>query len=294
MRARGRCIPDGRLGPASLRTRIETLKLLVVAGVVIYAAIAGVIWLAQESLVFYPPAPVAKPAAPRGWRIEDVAITMRDGTRLSGLLALPDAPARPPLVIYFGGNAEEVTAYAGDTPKTYGARAALFVNYRGYGRSEGRPSETALVSDGAEIFDWATRRADVDGSRIAIHGRSIGTGVAVQVAAARPARCIVLTSPFSSAVDVAREFYPWLPVSMLMRHRFDSAARAPGIHIPALIFSGSADTLIAPRHTDRLAAAWGGPVERVKIEGFGHNDIDVHPGYAEAIRAFLDRRLALT
>jgi len=259
---------------------------------VIYAAIVGVIWLAQESLLFYPQPPAAKPAAPAGWRLEDVAITTRDGTRLAGLLALPDAPPRPPLVIYFGGNAEEVTAYAAGTPHTYGARAALYMNYRGYGRSEGKPSETALVSDGVEIFDWAAKRGDVDGSRIAIHGRSIGTGVAVQVAAARPARCIVLTSPFSSALDVAREFYPWLPVSLLLRHRFDSVARAPQIRIPALIFSGSADTIIAPHHTDKLAAAWGGPVERVKVEGFGHNDIDVYPGYAPAIRAFLDRCLA--
>jgi hypothetical protein len=250
-----------------------------------------VVWLAQDSLVFYPRPAVAKPAAPAGWRLEDVAIAMRDGTRLAGLLALPDGPAKPALVIYFGGNAEEVTAFAPEAPQVYGPRAALFVNYRGYGASEGRPSEAALVADGQEIYDWASRRGDIDADRIALHGRSLGTGVAVQVAAAKPARCIILTSPFDSALGVAREMYPWLPVAWLLRHPFDSAARAPKIHTPALILSGSADTLVRPHHSDKLAAAWGGPVERVKLEGFGHNDIDLHPGYAKAIRAFLDRCL---
>ena len=240
--------------------------------------------------MFYPPPAMAKPEAPPGWRLEDVSIAMRDGTRVVGLLALPPAP-KPPLVIYFGGNAEEATSYSAEAPQTYGERAALFVNYRGYGASGGKPGEAALVSDGVEIYDWATHRTDIDASRIALHGRSLGTGVAVQVATARPARCIILTSPFSSTVDVAKEFYPWLPVGLLLRHRFDSGVRAPALKIPALVISGSADTIVRPHHTDKLAAQWGGPVERVKLAGFGHNDIDLHPGYAKAIHAFLDRSL---
>jgi len=290
MRARSGCVPDGRIRAAALRARIETLKVLVLAVAVIYAAIAAIFWLAQDSLVFYPPPAMPKPAAPEGWRIEDVAIVTRDGTRLAGLLALPPVP-RPPLVIYFGGNAEEATGYAAEAQQTYGPRAALFVNYRGYGASAGKPGEAVLVSDGAEIYDWALQRSDVDTARIALHGRSLGTGVAVQVAAARPARCIILTSPFASTVEVAKEFYPWLPVALLLRHRFDSGARAPQLKIPALILSGSADTIVRPHHTDKLAGLWGGTVERVKIEGFGHNDIDLHPGYAKAIQAFLDRCL---
>jgi fermentation-respiration switch protein FrsA (DUF1100 family) len=217
-----------------------------------------------------------------------VAIDTRDGTRLAGVLARPEA-GKPPLVIYFGGNAEEVTAYASHAPETYGPRAALFVNYRGYGASGGRPGEAALISDAAEIYDWASRRGDLDVSRIALHGRSLGTGVAVQLAAARPARCVVLTSPFASALDVAREIYPWLPVAMLLRHPFDSAAHAPKLRASVLILSGSADTLIRPHHSDKLAKLWGGHVERVSFEGFGHNDIDLHPGYAKVIHAFLDR-----
>lgn len=240
--------------------------------------------------MFYPRDAGPRPPAPAGWRLEDVSFAAADGVRLVGLLALPPVE-HPPLVIYFGGNAEEVTSFAPFVAETYGPRAVLLVNYRGYGASGGKPGEAALVADGAALFDWAARRGDIDGTRIALHGRSLGSGVAVQVAAMRPARCVILTSPFDSALEVAKRMYPWLPVSLLMRHPFDSMARAPAITIPALVLIGEADTLIPRGHSERLAAAWGGPVERVSFEGFGHNDLDVNPRYAEAVRAFLERHL---
>jgi hypothetical protein len=229
-------------------------------------------------------------AAPRGWRIEETKLRMRDGVQLAGVLVLPPVP-RPPLVIYFGGNAEDAMLDAPNADQTYGPRAVLLVNYRGYGASGGRPGERALVGDALEIFDWASRRADLDGSRIAVHGRSLGSGVAVQLAAERPARCVVLTSPYSSAVDIAREVYPWLPVALLLRHPFDSASRAPRVKAPALMLIGEADRVIPPRHSHRLAALWGGPVEEVSFPGFGHDDLSLNPRYDAAIRTFLDHRL---
>jgi fermentation-respiration switch protein FrsA (DUF1100 family) len=240
--------------------------------------------------MFYPQPVSGSPSPPPGWRIEEVSLRTPDEKVIAGVLVLPPGE-RAPLVIYFGGNAEEVTSFAGDAAHTYGNRAVLLVNYRGYGRSQGRPAEKLLVQDAAELFDWAARRSDIDAARIALHGRSLGTGVAVQLAAARPARCIVLTSPFSSARDVAREIYPWLPIGLLMRHPFDSAQHAPNLKVPALVLMGDADTLIPKHHSERLASLWGGPVERAAFAGFGHNDIQVTPGYAQTIRAFLDRCL---
>jgi hypothetical protein len=287
MRARSRRIPHGQLGAAALASLV--LKIAASAAF-IYAAVIAVVWLAQDRLIFYPQPAAGRASPPPGWRLEDVSFKTRDGTVLAGVFVLPRA-ARPPAVIYFGGNAEEVTAYASDAQRTYGARAVLFVNYRGYGASAGDPSEKRIVADGIELFDWLRARSDVDGERIAIHGRSLGTGVAVQVAAARTPRCLVLTSPFASARDIAKEIYPWLPVAALLRHPFDSLALAPRLTVPVLIVMGSADTLIAPRHSQALARAWGSPAETVMLEGFGHNDLQLNPRYAESIRAFLDRRL---
>jgi len=270
---------------------VATLKFLAVAALVGYGAVVVLVWFAQEKLLFYPQPPRGKPAAPSGWQLEDVGIATNDGTRLAGVLVSPAQQPRGPLVIYFGGNAEEVTAYASAAAQSYGPRAALLVNYRGYGESGGRPGEKAMVADGLAIYDWAAGRADVDPTRIALHGRSLGTGVAVQVAAARPARCVILTSPFTSALDVARSIYAWLPVALLMRHPFDSMAHAPRLEVPALFLMGDADTLIPMHLSQRLADAWGGPVERETMQGFGHNDLSMHPRYDAAVHAFLGRHL---
>ncbi len=267
-----------------------TLKVLAIGVAVGYFAVAALVWIAQERLLFYPRPVAQPPVPPPGWSSEEVVHVAADGARLSGVLVRP-SPARGPLVIYYGGNAEEVTEYAGTAASTYGPVATLYVNYRGYGRSAGKPGERAIVADMLQLYDWAARRPDVDPERIVLHGRSLGTGVAVQVAAARPARCVILTSPFASARDVAAEIYWWLPVGLLMRHPFDSLALAPTVRKPVLILMGEADTLIPMRHSERLAQAWGGPVERARFPGFGHNDLELHPGYDQAIHAFLVRCL---
>jgi hypothetical protein len=268
---------------------VAALEFLVVAALVGYVLVTALVWALQERLLFYPQPLRGKAAAPPGWSLEEVRINARDGTPLAGVLVKPPA-AKPPLVVYFGGNAEEVTAYAASAAASYGDRAALFVNYRGYGASGGQPGERDLVSDGIEIMDWAARRADLDG-RMAIHGVSLGTGVAVQAALARPPRCLVLTSPYDSLVAVGQRIYPWLPVALLTRHPFDSLAHAPQLKMPALVLMGDADTLIPMHHSQRLAQALGGPVERVVMAGFGHNDLGVSPKYDQAIRGFLDHCL---
>lgn len=289
MRPLGRCLPHGRIGSAALKSLVPiALKVLLIAVIAGYLGVVLLVWLAQDRMLFFPQPPGKPATAPAGWLLEQVSFDTRDGTRLSGLLAVPPI-SRPPLLIYYGGNAEEVTAYAASAADDYGNRAVLLVNYRGYGRSSGRPSEAALVSDALEIFDWAVNLGSIDADRVAIHGVSLGTGVAVQVAAARPVRCVVLTSPFASVREVARERFRWLPVDLLLRHPFDSGLRAPTVKAPALVLVGEADTLIPPHHSARLASLWGGPVERVGFPGFEHNGLQLHPGYAEAIRAFLNR-----
>lgn len=264
--------------------------MVLAAAAVVVAAWAGVcalLWLGQDKLLFYPSPVVGARTAPPGWRLEPVRLPVAEGVALEGLLVLPPTPAPHALVIYLGGNAEEVTAYAGEAA-AWGDRALLLVNYRGYGASGGRPGEAALVADAAQLFDWAARRPDIDPEAIAVHGRSMGTGVAVQLAAQRPVACVVLTSPFTSARDVAASAYPWAPVRWLLRHPFDSAAHAPGIRRPVLILYGERDTLVPPSQSQSLAQRWGGPVETLALPA-GHDDIGLDPRHGEAVRAFLSR-----
>ena len=266
------------------------MKLLLLVAVGGYLGIAALVWFAQERLIFYPRQAAAPARAPEDWKLDEVEVAMRDGARVRGVLLRPPV-ARAALVIYYGGNAEEVTEGAATLARSHGARALLLVNYRGYGHSEGAPTENALLGDALEIHDWAVRQPGIDAGRVAVHGRSLGSGVAVAVAAARPVRCVVLTTPFASALDVAREFYPWLPVGMLLRHRFDSAALAPKVDVPLLVLSADEDTVVKPHHAAKLASLWRGRVEHAKFAGFGHNDIQLAPRYASAIEQFLDRHL---
>jgi dienelactone hydrolase len=250
----------------------------------------ALVWTFQERLLFYPRPVEGIPAAPPGWTLEEISFGASDGTILSGVLAKPPLE-RPALIVYYGGNAEEVSGFAARAREVYGDRAVLLMNYRGYGRSGGNPGERSMVADAIAIFDHMVARRDLDGERVALHGRSLGTGVAVQVAAARSVRCVVLTSPFSSARAVAAGIYPWLPVRWLMRHPFDSTRHAGALTVPALILVGAADQLIPRAHSDELAAAWGGPVTVRAFAGGTHDSVSIAPGYDEAIREFLGRHL---
>jgi pimeloyl-ACP methyl ester carboxylesterase len=122
---------------------------------------------------------------------------------------------------------------------------------------------------------------------VVLMGRSLGSGVAVQVASHRPVRGLILVTPFDSLLEVARHHYRLLPVRLILRQRFDSIAKAPAIRVPLLALMGSADDIIPNASTQNLVAAWGGPARLVTIAGAGHNDISLLEGYWEAIRAFL-------
>ena len=287
MRARDRRLPDGKLGPAPLRAVVELLGAAALLALLGYAAACAALWVMQDRLIFFPSPVMAPPRAPAGWRLEPVSLAMRDGVRVAGVFVRPPTSGPQPLLVYFGGNAEEVTVYAEDA-RSWGERAVLLVNYRGYGSSEGKPGEASLVSDALEIFDWAVAQPQVDRTRVAVHGRSLGSGVAVQLAALRPVACVVLTSPFTSAAEVGAEAYPWMPVRWLIRHPFDSARRAPAIHAPLLVLLGDEDTIVRPALSRRLAGLWGGPAAVVSVRG-DHNDLRMDPRHDEAVREFLSR-----
>jgi pimeloyl-ACP methyl ester carboxylesterase len=161
------------------------------------------------------------------------------------------------------------------------------MNYRGYGDSQGKPSQTAICRDALYILDTLTARENIPMNHIVLMGRSLGSGVAVHVAAHRPVRGVILITPFDSLLNVARHHYPLLPVRWLLKHPFDSAALAPDIKVPALVIMGNQDAIIPNKRSTRLAQVWGGAVETVVIQGAGHNDIQLDPRYWEAVNLFL-------
>jgi pimeloyl-ACP methyl ester carboxylesterase len=262
----------------------------IVIGAAVVLGVPGAMYLLQDSLLFVPqPYVGAAPAAPAGRPVEELEFEAADGVRLRGWLVHRTAPAgRAPLVVYYGGNAEEVSWQATE-PWPVDWSLAL-VNYRGYGASEGKPSERDLYADAMLVLDVLARRPDVDPERVVLAGRSLGAGVATHVAAHRPVAGVVLISPYDSMVEVGRRHYPWLPVRLLLKHPFDAQSAAPSIRAPLLAIAGSRDSIIPAAHSRRLFDAWGGPKRWVELAGADHNDVSTWPAFWPAIDAFLRER----
>ena len=240
-------------------------------------------WQFQERLIFFPRPLESRPA--QRPNLDEVTIPAADGSKLRGWL-VKGAEARAPLVIYFGGNAEEVS-WLVEVAEKFAGWSLLLVNYRGYGESEGEPGETALFADALAIHDYARRRPDVNPERIVAMGRSLGTGVAVYLAAERPLRGVILVSPYDSLLAVARRHYPFLPMSLMLRHRFDSLSRAPRIEAPLLSLVALDDRVVPASHSRTLFETWRGPKTWREIPHADHDSIAGEPAYWSEIAAFL-------
>ena len=205
--------------------------------------------------------------------------------------------ARPspgkPTVLFFQGNAGDMTDRA---PRLafYQSKGlgAAFLSYRGFGGSTGRTTEKGLITDARTAYDWLRRTTPP--TRIALVGESLGTGVAVQLAAQVPVAAVALDAPYASALGVAEQRFPWLPVALLMKDQFLSINHIADINAPLLIQHGTADMVIPYASARTLYAAALQPKTFVTLPDRGHEiifDRDVwqrevdflcHPGRAPA------------
>lgn len=219
---------------------------------------------------------------------EEINLRAHDGTTLHGWLVKPKTAATHyPLLIYFPGNADEVSAYICQQPRL-GHYALLLMNYRGYGFTRGKPSEPALFADALSIYDDMSARRDIDSGQIAVLGRSLGSGVAVYLASQRSVCALILTTPFDSIRQVAQDRYPLVPVPRLLRHHFDSLDRVSTVRIPALFLIAAEDRVIPRHHAIRLYKAWRADKTWLELPATTHADIVNHPRYWETVAEFLD------
>jgi hypothetical protein len=218
--------------------------------------------------------------------VQEVFLQAKDGTRLHAWHARGAPLSGMPLLIYFGGNAEESSWMLEELRNAPGA-SWLIVSYRGYGLSGGSPGETALVSDALQWFDYAMTLPGADPKRTFAFGRSLGSGVAVALAAERPVAGVIVVTPYDSLAAVAKRYYWYLPVDLLLKHRFDSVGRAAALQQPLLCLIAEHDEVIPPAHAERLYAAWGGDKRKVVLASATHNSTDDDPMFWPAIRKFL-------
>lgn len=235
-------------------------KVASVAGVlsVFWLGLTAAIAASQRRLVFNPTLrrEVDKPRS-SGHRTRPIVLHAADGTKLSGWLMTPQVVGPHPAVVYFGGRSEEVSWVVRDAGKLFPGMAVLAVNYRGYGASQGEPAELHMVEDGRMLFDWLAERHHVDPSKVAVVGRSLGSGVAVQVALERPVHSLVLITPYDSILAIAKRKFRAVPVEYVLQHRFESVKYAPSLKAPTYVLRAAMDDVVPHSHTDMLVAKLG-------------------------------------
>lgn len=218
-----------------------------------------------------------------------IQINTPDGKKLHGWFVNNNKSQQVPLVIYFGGNAEEISYSILSLSKHLDGWAILGLNYRGYGLSDGVPAETNLYNDALMLYDWALQREDIDKSTVVVMGRSLGTAVAVHVAANRQPRGVLLVSPYDSLLSIVSEKFWFAPgLSLLLKHHFMAIDSAPSIDVPLFALVAAKDKVIVPSHSKRLIAAWGGTHVDHTIANAHHNNISTYNAYWEKITEFLD------
>ena len=216
----------------------------------------------------------------------EIQILTPDGVKLHGWFVKSSNKKSSRLLIYFGGNAEEASWFLDNVSYLKGW-SLLLMNYRGYGLSEGSPTEKNLFQDALLIYDQFSKREEVDPKRIVVMARSLGTGVGVFLASQRPLQGIILVSPYDSLQSLAKNMFPYVPVSFILKHPFDSISRAPKIKTPLLVLFASDDRIVPPKHSKRLIEKWKGPKQAHEFKGYDHNSITLAEKYWTRITEFL-------
>ena len=254
----------------------------------LYLIVTGFLFIAQSSFIFFPRnISEFQQSFLNQFTSNEITIE-HNGISLHGWFIQSEVNPQDPLIIYYGGNAEEISQNLHDLDK-FGDHSLLFINYRGYGKSEGQPGQDTLFSDALFIFDYITNNYNISPSNIFLMGRSLGSAVAVHIGRQRSVKGMILVTPFDNLVNVAKKHYPIFPIKLLLRHPFLSDKIAPKVTCPMLALIGAEDQIIPNDLSMNLVVEWGGRSNNVIIEDAGHNTISNKPGYWAAIHQFLSK-----
>lgn len=249
-------------------------RTMIIGVVLVYIGICAVLFVFQRSLIYFP--------QPRAVSGQDS--TMRLPVDGAEIVITVRPHVGPKALIYFGGNAEDVSANLDEFNEWFPEHALYLVSYRGYGGSTGSPSEEHNLRDAAAVF----AKVHAEHSDIAVIGRSLGTGVAVRLASQVPASRLILVTPYDSLEEIAAASYPYIPTRWLLLDKYDSAKYAPGIRIPTTIVAAENDEVIPRGSTQKLFASFPkGVVSMTVIRDAGHNSIGAKSEYHVVLQAAL-------
>ena len=251
--------------------------IILVAGLIIcYLLMVALLYFMQRSLLFNPVPPVD------GISTQTISFINDDITLQGWVLN----QGKPRTLIYFGGNSEDITANIPLFEDLFRNHTVYLVNYRGYGSSQGSPTEAGLFSDAMAIYDQIRHQH----SSISLMGRSLGSGVAVYLASLRDIDRLLLLTPYDSISEVAQTHYPYFPTSYLIKDRFDSLAYAGSLKLPVLIVTAEFDRVVPVKHAENLRdGLTDSEVSYHLVNGAAHNNVTDFSQYREIVRAFLKK-----
>lgn len=261
-------------------------SLIALACVAALAVVVGAPFV-ERALMYSPDPNYGKPEDAGLDGFSERLLETPDGERIVTWYAPPRCGQ--PTLLYIHGNAGTLADRAERIANYQAAgRGVLIMSYRGYSGSSGRPSERDNVADAIAAYDklleWGT-----DPDDILVYGESIGSGIAVQLAAARPVAGIILDAPYTSIVDVAELLYPYLPARLLMRDRYETLEHLQRVTAPMLVIHGERDQVIPVEMGRKVAECAQGPSEIVTFPEAGHTD-HYYYGSFEAVNEWIDRR----
>jgi uncharacterized protein len=244
----------------------RVILIMVIAVAVLYAGVCGAVFALQRSLLYFP--------QPRSNAGGSTVMTLYVG---AGSVQVSTRPqAGPDAVLYFGGNAEDVSQDMPDITAAFPSAAIFLLHYPGYGGSSGSPSQESIFAAALALFD----RAHIDHPNVVLIGRSLGSGVAVWLASQRPITRLILVTPYDSMGDIAARHYPYLPVRWLLRDKYESWRYGPQVTAPTRIIVAEDDEVIPRSSSDRLRTRFrDGIASYVLVPGAGHNTIQESPNY---------------
>jgi uncharacterized protein len=260
---------------------VALLTWFVFAGLVGYVGLVGALYFCQRSLMYFPTTQRTAPADAGLPQAQEVVLDTADGEKVIAWHMPPKTDM--PVVIFFHGNGDSLVGRAGRFREiTAGGVGLLALSFRGYAGSTGQPTEDGLHRDAVAAYEFATARYSPN--RIVLWGYSLGSGVAVALAAERSIAKLVLEAPYTSAADVAASIYPFVPVWLLMKDQFRSDERIQTVTAPILIVHAENDRVIPISFGERLFAMAPEPKRFVRFPQGGHEDLDNHGVVAVVLR----------
>lgn len=253
----------------------------------------GVFFTMQERLLFFPESLPQDFDYSLPENAEEVFFDTEDGARINALWyrvedSNEDVEESSGVILYFHGNAGSLRTWKSVAPQILSTGYDLFIiDYRGFGKSTGKLSEKGLYADGRGAYRELLARG-YEPEDIVVLGRSIGTGIACEIAATEEIGALILETPFTSMVELATEYIPVLP-RLILNYKFKNEKKAAQIDVPTLIIHGDRDEVIPIEHGRAIFEAFSEPRKLVELNGASHNDFTGHPEYLPALSAFLDR-----